>query len=93
MEGLPVVERPLGGPLPAGPAERRRPGRPASVAPVLLPLLRVATERYADAFEALDSDPDQLRPARGLGLALLVSVTVWAGLIWLAPTVVRFFWS
>jgi hypothetical protein len=64
----------------------------------LLPLLRVTTHLSPevfepDRFEAQDGDSDQLRPARGLGLAVLCSAFLWGGLIWLAPNVFSLFWS
>ncbi len=48
--------------------DRRRPGRVAQVSPALIPLLR-------DPAHYVDTDP--LTPARGVMVALLVSVPLW----------------
>ena len=70
--------------------ERRRPGRPSSVSPDLLPVLRGTPQLSPDALEPQFGDPDQLRPARGMAAAIVCSLVLWALLgasIWFAVTV------
>ena len=62
----------------SAPAERRRPGRLAFVSEELIPLLRGRPQLSPDRLEHEFDDPDQLRPARGLGLGVLCSLLLWA---------------
>ena len=60
-------------------AERRRAGRSRHVSPELIPLLR------GDAPVVLDEpmqfgEPDQLRGARGVSLAVAISAALWAAM-------------
>jgi len=79
--------------LPDG--ERRRPGR-MEASPALLPLLR-ARPRHLSLVSDRDSGPmavgfeydDSLRPARGITLAILLSVPVWAILITMVHSLLR----
>jgi len=68
--------------------ERRRPGRPAEVSAALLPLLRGEPTRdisdIADETELLESDwdhDDALKPARGIAFGLLLTVPIWAAVL------------
>ena len=64
--------------------ERRRPGRMAVVSPHLIPLLRGTTEPLSDLKERGDND---LAPAIGIIVSVLISVVVWAilfSMIWWA---------
>jgi hypothetical protein len=63
--------------LPPARADRRRPGRLASVPEELIPLLRAGAQLRPDSLGDEFDDPDQLRPARGLGLGLLCSLLLW----------------
>jgi len=60
--------------------DRRRPGRPGQVSPELIPLLRreapVVPEQPIQFGE-----PDQLRSARGVALAVAISAVLWAGIV------------
>jgi hypothetical protein len=47
----------------------------------LLPLLRENHAPCVDLRQGQLDDPDQLRPARGLGFALFVSALMWGSLI------------
>ena len=57
--------------------ERRRPGRPLEASPALIPLLRGVSQLSPDLLPEFE-DSDQLRPARGLGLSVAVSLLLWA---------------
>ena len=73
-------------------ADRRRPGRPESVSPELIPLLRNAAsveipEQDAHLDAPRDNHRDDMGPARGLAVALLIVAPFWCavlGLWWLA---------
>lgn len=66
---------------PADPAERRRPGRPETVSPALLPLLR----RHSLMQDALGHrEPDDLAAARGIGLGVVIGLAIWLALAVLA---------
>ena len=58
-------------------ADRRRPGRRAHVSPELIPLLRGETPVALEP-EIQFGEPDQLRSARGLSLAVAISAALWA---------------
>ena len=72
--------------------ERRRPGRPATVSPELVPLLRNAAsveipEQEAHLDAPRDIRRDDMGPARGLAVALLLVAPFWCGVLviwWLA---------
>ncbi len=73
----------------SGPAvwERRRPMRPDSVSPHLIPLLRGRRATEAELAERASSegvanfgDPDQARPAMGLAVGTTLSIALWAGI-------------
>jgi hypothetical protein len=68
--------------------ERRRPGRQEFSSSPLISLLRGSAELTPDRLQPEFDDIDQLRPARGLGLALATSLLLWAllGAIWFALT-------
>lgn len=57
--------------------ERRRPGRVENVNPALIPLLREETVRD-DA--VLERAGDDLDPARGIGVGIVLGVLLWAAL-------------
>jgi len=80
MEDVTIAVQPFEAAKPAL-VERRRPGRLSRISPALLPLLRTAHEPNLDVLEAQFDNPDQLRPARGLGFALFVSALMWGSLI------------
>jgi hypothetical protein len=91
MDSL-VINRnrnPVNAEVPAS-AERRRPGRLAFVSEQLIPLLRAKRQLSPDPVQHESDDPDQLRPARGLGLGVLCSVLLWAFLgatVWFVLTI------
>ena len=60
-------------------AERRRPGRLDHVSPELVPLLRGDTPVPPDA-PVQFGEPDQLRGARGVTLAVAISAALWAAI-------------
>ena len=72
------IEQPESDRVEAAVSDRRRPGRHRHVYPELIPLLRgnVAPAPEVTQF----GDPDQLRPVRGLPLALGLSAALWAGI-------------
>jgi hypothetical protein len=55
--------------------DRRRPGRVEHIGPTLIPLLR-APAQFVDT--ELDMDADPLVAARGMAVAVLLSVPLWA---------------
>ncbi len=57
----------------SGAQDRRRPGRLEQISADLIPLLRTETARYVDG-------SDDLAPARGIAVGLLLSALLWAGL-------------
>ena len=64
--------------------DRRRPGRPESISPALLPLLRNNGQAHADLIaEALSfptgeyPGPDDLSAAKGILVAVLLSMPLW----------------
>jgi hypothetical protein len=65
-------------PPPSVKPERRRPGRNPDVSPALLPLLR------GDAPLPLPDQPgrDDMRPARGIMIGVLISLLFWALMLW-----------
>jgi len=68
------AESPTVAPAATAPAihDRRRPGRPPTVSPHLIPLLRAPAEHEDPR------DVDLLAPARGIGVAVLLSLPFWA---------------
>ena len=70
---------------PAPATDRRRPGRLKDVSPHLTPLLRFrpSAEQIAAARRdpAESEDDDDLRPARGIALGVLVSLAFWVALL------------
>jgi hypothetical protein len=60
--------------------DRRRPGRRGDVSPELILLLRGQEARATPEQEPQFGDPDQLRSARGIALAIALSAVLWAGL-------------
>lgn len=60
--------------------DRRRPNRPAHVSPELIPLLRGEASVAEDPVQF--GDPDQLRAARGLAVALTASAAFWAAIVY-----------
>jgi hypothetical protein len=60
-------------------AERRRPGRQAHVSPELIPLLRSEAPVVLEP-EIQFGEPDQLRSARGVTLAVAISAALWAAM-------------
>ncbi len=90
-EPLQTLEPTLRGKLaaPAALNDRRRPDRLRDVSPHLIPLLR--TSPTQDAFPGLSSEEgiapfeDELTPARGIALGLVLSVPLWViigGVAW-----------
>ena len=66
--------------------DRRRPGRVENVNPALLPLLR-QDRLLEDA--AVQRDDDDLAPARGIGIGVLLGVLLWGGVALLAFSLLR----
>src|SRR6185437_13990826 len=74
------------------PADRRRPGRPETVSPELIPLLRDPASVEVPEHDAHLHAPrnvrrDDMGPARGLAVALLLALPFWCvviGLWWMA---------
>lgn len=64
----------------SGISERRRPGRPESVSPELVPLLR-GTANPPPPMEFSERPEDQLDPLRGLAVGLVISAALWALLL------------
>lgn len=66
--------------------DRRRPGRLPHVSPELIPLLRGEAAPVPE--QPIEfGEPDQLRSARGVILAVMISAALWAGIactgVWL----------
>jgi hypothetical protein len=55
----------------SGAPDRRRSGRLEQISANLIPLLRIETAQYVDAFNSL-------APARGIAVGLLLSALLWA---------------
>jgi hypothetical protein len=62
-------------------SDRRRPGRIETVAPPLIPLLR---DGNAPATDYEERRQDDLAPATGIAVSVLISGLIWAILIWIA---------
>jgi hypothetical protein len=62
-------------------SDRRRPGRIEIISPALIPLLRDGT---ATAIYHEEHLQDDLAPATGISVSVLISVLIWAVLIWVA---------
>lgn len=61
------------------PADRRRPGRTEDVNPALLPLLRRESLLPAPGVD-VEQDDDDLAPARGVAVSVLIGALLWIGI-------------
>ncbi len=73
--------------------DRRRPGRPETVSPVLVEMLRAPTadltQETLDVMAITDLPVDDQRVAKGLSMAALFSSGLWvliAGALWLVSS-------
>lgn len=74
MSQIDEQSRATGQPASTNPADRRRPGRPETVNPALIPLLR--RDSLLSSLMA-QRETDDLAAARGIGLGVLIGVACW----------------
>jgi len=75
-----LIARTIAPPAPEAPVihDRRRPGRPKTVNPHLIPLLRAPHKGEDEKDEEDLRRVDVMAPARGIGAAVLACLPFWA---------------
>jgi hypothetical protein len=62
-------------------SDRRRPGRVEYTNPHLIQILRALPDKKEG--DLVPIEYDSLASAKGIGVAILFAIPIWAGLIWL----------